>query len=126
MAELHAGDYEDIHMPKNTGIPLFLGILSMGLAFALVWRIWWLALLCLALMVALIIIRSFDRDTDTTIPAREVERVERAARDGSAGSAPSAGVLGDAVIATSSVRSESGGIGGNPASAHPAWAPMDR
>lgn len=126
MAELHAGDYEDIHMPKNTGIPLFLGILSMGLAFALVWRIWWLALLCLALMVALIIIRSFDRDTDTTIPAREVERVERAARDGSAGSAPSGGVLGDAVIATSSVRSESGGIGGNPAPAHPAWAPMDR
>jgi cytochrome o ubiquinol oxidase subunit 1 len=126
VAELHAGDYEDIHMPKNTGIPLFLGILSMGLAFALVWRIWWLALLCLALMVALIIIRSFDRDTETTIPAREVERVERAAQDGSAGSVPPAGVLGDAVIATSSVRSESGGIGGNPASAHPAWAPMDR
>ncbi|MCL5979771.1 MAG: cbb3-type cytochrome c oxidase subunit I [Gammaproteobacteria bacterium] len=126
IAELHAGDYEDIHMPKNTGIPLFLGLLSMGLAFALVWRIWWLALLCLALMVALIIIRSFDRDTDTTIPAKEVERVERAARDGSSGSVPPAGVLGDAVIATSTVRSGSGGIGGNTTSPRPSWAPRNR
>ena len=126
IAELHAGDYEDIHMPKNTGIPLFLGLLSMGLAFALVWRIWWLALLCLALMVALIIIRSFDRDTDTTIPAKEVERVERAARDGSSGSVPPAGVLGDAVIATSTARSGSGGIGGNTTSPRPSWAPRNR
>ncbi len=126
IADLHAGDYEDIHMPKNTGIPLFLGLLSMGLAFALVWRIWWLALLCLALMVALIIIRSFDRDTDTTIPAREVERAERAARDGSSGSVPPAGVLGDAVIATSTVRSGSGGIGGNTTSPRPSWAPRNR
>ncbi|MGK9450975.1 cbb3-type cytochrome c oxidase subunit I [Acidithiobacillus caldus] len=126
LAELHAGDYEDIHMPKNTGVPLFLGIFSMGLAFALVWRIWWLALLCLALIVALIIIRSFDRDTDTTIPAQEVDRVERAARDGVTENAPASDLLGDPVVATSSIRSESGGMGGKSSAAQPAWAPMDR
>ncbi|OFC36282.1 cbb3-type cytochrome c oxidase subunit I [Acidithiobacillus caldus] len=126
LAELHAGDYEDIHMPKNTGVPLFLGIFSMGLAFALVWRIWWLALLCLALIVALIIIRSFDRDTDTTIPAQEVDRVERAARDGVTENGPASDLLGDPVVATSSIRSESGGMGGKSSAAQPAWAPMDR
>ncbi|MBU2803096.1 MAG: cbb3-type cytochrome c oxidase subunit I [Acidithiobacillus caldus] len=126
LAELHAGDYEDIHMPKNTGVPLFLGIFSMGLAFALVWRIWWLALLCLALIVALIIIRSFDRDTDTTIPAQEVDRVERAARDEVTENGPASDLLGDPVVATSSIRSESGGMGGKSSAAQPAWAPMDR
>ncbi len=73
--------YEDIHMPRNTAVPLWLGALSFGLAFGLVWRIWWLVEVCSAAILALIVIRSFDHDTDYTIPAKDVERMERAIRD---------------------------------------------
>ena len=73
--------YEDIHMPRNTATPLWLGLLSFGLAFGLVWRIWWLAEVCTAAIIALIVIRSFDHDTDYTIAAKDIERMERAIRD---------------------------------------------
>ena len=113
-------------MPKSTGVPFFLGILFMGLSFALIWRIWWLALVCVALIVALIIIRSFDRDTDMTIPAHEVEQVESGARAGTSENLPTAGVLGGTVIAHSGPQSGTGGINGSTTSTSPAWAPMDR
>ncbi|MHB1531338.1 cbb3-type cytochrome c oxidase subunit I [Acidithiobacillus sp.] len=142
LTDLHAGAYESIHMPKNTGVPLILGILSLGLAFALTWRIWWLALLCLLLIVALIIIRSFDKDTDYTIPADEVKRMENSARDGIGMGVPT-GVLGDAFAATAvepgagavtpsakvnavEIGDKNGAGSGAISVPHPSWAPRDR
>jgi cytochrome o ubiquinol oxidase subunit 1 len=103
-------------------------MLFMGLGFALIWRIWWLALLCVALIVALIIIRSFDRDTDMTIPAHAVEQVESGARDETSVTMPTAGVRGGTVIAHSILQSGTGGISvsGSTTSTSPSWAPMDR
>jgi len=86
--------YEDIHMPRNTSIPLWLGLLSFGLAFGLVWRIWWLSEACTAAITALIIIRSFDRHTDYTIPAKDVERMERAIHDVPSGKSVAGGGVG--------------------------------
>jgi cytochrome o ubiquinol oxidase subunit 1 len=126
LTELHPGDYEGIHMPKNTGVPLFLGMLFMGLGFALIWRIWWLALLCVALIVALIIIRSFNRDTDMTIPAHTVEQVESGARDETSVAMPTAGVRGGTVIAHSILQSGTSDISGSTTSTSPSLAPMDR
>ena len=81
-------------MPRNTAIPLWLGLLSFGLAFGLVWRIWWLAEVCTAAVIALIVIRSFDQDTDYTIAARDIERMERAIRDVPSGRPATGDVLG--------------------------------
>lgn len=66
--------YEDIHMPRNTAIPVSLGLLSLGLGFGLVWRIWWLAAACSLGILSLILIRAFDCDTDYTISAKEIEK----------------------------------------------------
>ncbi|MDA8390253.1 MAG: cbb3-type cytochrome c oxidase subunit I [Gammaproteobacteria bacterium] len=81
MANLGNESFEDIHMPRNTGVPVLLGALSFALCFALVWRIWWLAAACLGLVVLVIILRSFARKTDEVIPATTVAGVERAAQD---------------------------------------------
>ena len=78
IAQLRHDRYEGIHMPKNTGVPLVLGALSLVLAFALVWRMWWLAALCLAGIVILVIMRSFAKDTDYIVSPEEVKRVEDA------------------------------------------------
>ncbi|WP_123102677.1 cbb3-type cytochrome c oxidase subunit I [Acidithiobacillus sulfuriphilus] len=94
--DLRPDHYEDIHMPKNTGIPLILGVLTFLLGFGLTWRIWWLCALSLALIIAVVIIRSFDADTGYIIPADEVERMERAHHDRAQAAVelPQAGVPG--------------------------------
>ncbi|MHB8550397.1 MAG: cbb3-type cytochrome c oxidase subunit I [Acidiferrobacterales bacterium] len=69
--------YQDIHMPKNTPVPLILGALSFALGFGLVWRIWWLSVLSMATIVIALILRSFDTDTDFVIPAADVARMEQ-------------------------------------------------
>lgn len=68
--------YEDIHLPKNTGMGLVIAGLSFVVGFAIIWHIWWLALLSFALVVAAIIWRASDEDTEYTITAKEVERLE--------------------------------------------------
>lgn len=68
--------YDSIHMPKNSAVGVLIGGLSFVFGFAMVWYIWWLALLSLVGVVVTLIRRSFDQDTDYTIAAEEVERIE--------------------------------------------------
>ena len=68
--------YSDIHMPKNTGTGVVIGLASMVLGFAMVWHVWWLALAGLAVMIGTFIYRTFDKDVDYWVPAAEVERIE--------------------------------------------------
>jgi len=77
LTSLRPDRYQDIHMPKNTPVPLILGALSFALGFGLVWRIWWLSALSITAIVIALILRSFNSDTDYVIPAAEVERMER-------------------------------------------------
>ncbi len=68
--------YHDIHMPKNTAAGFINGILSFIFGFAMVWHIWWLAILSAIGMLVAVIVRSTDDDTEYTVPAAEVERIE--------------------------------------------------
>jgi cytochrome o ubiquinol oxidase subunit 1 len=70
--------YEDIEMPRNTGIGFILCVLSGIWMFALVWWIWWLAILITALIVLAIIVWSFDTNTELVIPAEEVRKEHEA------------------------------------------------
>ncbi len=69
--------YQDIHMPKNTSVPIILGGLAFMLGFGLIWRIWWLVALSMGAILITLILRSFDSNTDYVIPAADVERMER-------------------------------------------------
>ncbi|MGY2735670.1 cbb3-type cytochrome c oxidase subunit I [Sphingomonas sp. UYP23] len=68
--------YEDIAVPRNSMVGPATGILGAGLAFGLVWHIWWLALLCVAGIIATVIARSFIRDVERIVPAADVARIE--------------------------------------------------
>jgi cytochrome o ubiquinol oxidase subunit 1 len=67
-----------IHMPKNTGAGVILAGLSTVAGFALIWQIWWLAVLGLVGVVAGAIINSFNQDRDYYIPVEDVARIEAA------------------------------------------------
>ena len=44
--------------------------------FALIWHIWWLAVIGLLAVVGTFIVRSCDDDIDYYVPAAEVARIE--------------------------------------------------
>lgn len=68
--------YEDIHMPKSTSVGFVMSICAFIFSFAMVWHIWWLALLGLGGIVISLINRSFNYETDYYITASEVEANE--------------------------------------------------
>ncbi len=70
--------YAEIHMPRNTGVGLLMGLLSIALGFGLIWHIWWMAIVGFVGMIGAFIVRSFDEDVDYYVPIPEVERIENA------------------------------------------------
>jgi cytochrome o ubiquinol oxidase subunit 1 len=68
--------YEAIHMPKNTGVGVIIGLLGCAFGFAMVWHIWWLVIASGLGMFAAVAYRSFDYDIDYYVTPEEVERIE--------------------------------------------------
>jgi cytochrome o ubiquinol oxidase subunit 1 len=68
--------YQDIHMPKNTGIGVLIGIFALCFGFGLIWYMWWLAGLGAIGMLISVFSRSFNYDIDYYVPAAEVARIE--------------------------------------------------
>lgn len=68
--------YEDIHMPKNTPMGMYIAGLAFLCCFGIIWHIWWLAALTLLGTITLIVYRLSDDDIYYHIPADEVERTE--------------------------------------------------
>ncbi|MCW1246235.1 cytochrome o ubiquinol oxidase subunit I [Pseudomonas sp. SAICEU22] len=69
-------DFQNIHMPRNTAMGLVISLFSLIMCFALVWHIWWLAIVGLVATVGGVIWRSADDDIDYYVPAEEVARIE--------------------------------------------------
>ena len=68
--------YEDIYMPKNSVIGPILGGCAFLLGFAVVWHIWWLVALSGLAILAAVVVRCFDDESDFCITAAEVEAIE--------------------------------------------------
>jgi cytochrome o ubiquinol oxidase subunit 1 len=76
VAYLRPEQYSDIEMPKNVPHGLIIGGLAFLGGFAIIWYIWWLAIVSALGILFTIIARSLDDDTHYLIPAAEVERIE--------------------------------------------------
>ena len=77
-AERPAGGYRPIHMPRNTGMGVILSAFALVLGFAMIWYIWWLAVLAFVALIGTAIWHTFDTNRDFFIPVDEVERTEGA------------------------------------------------
>lgn len=68
--------YEDIHMPRNTASGIYISAFAFLAGFGFVWSIYWLAVLGIIGVIVCFITRTFNEDTEYTIPAAEVEKME--------------------------------------------------
>jgi cytochrome o ubiquinol oxidase subunit I len=64
-------------LPKNTGMGIYISGFAFLFGFAIVWQILWLVLFGLIGVVACIIIRSFDDNTEYVLTAKEVAELEK-------------------------------------------------
>ncbi|HEX2603607.1 MAG TPA: cytochrome o ubiquinol oxidase subunit I [Oxalicibacterium sp.] len=70
--------FVDIHMPKNTGAGFIIAALSAAIGFGLIWHMWLLVIAGFFVMMAAIIIHTFNYKRDYYIPAEQVVRTEDA------------------------------------------------
>ena len=68
--------YEDIWLPKNTPIGLFIAAMSGVLGFGMVWHMFWVAPICIVAIIGLIIWRSLQEEVEFVIPAAEIAKIE--------------------------------------------------
>jgi cytochrome o ubiquinol oxidase subunit I len=76
VADAQPDHFEAFHMPKNTSVPLLIGILAFGFGFGMVWRIWWMAGISLLAIIAVVIYRSFARDQGYVLSAETLAKLE--------------------------------------------------
>lgn len=70
--------YEDIHMPRNTSVGFLIAIFTGLLGFGMIWNIIWMIVLACMGVIATVIARAYDFDTEYYVPAAEVEAIETA------------------------------------------------
>jgi cytochrome o ubiquinol oxidase subunit 1 len=68
--------YEDIYLPKNSSLGVYIAIFAFIFSFAIIWKIIWLIPVALVAVIVCIIIRTFDEDTEYRLPAEEIKRLE--------------------------------------------------
>ncbi|WP_102223217.1 cbb3-type cytochrome c oxidase subunit I [Acidimangrovimonas sediminis] len=71
--------YTDIHLPGNTWMGVVMMVFGTGFAFAMIWYMWWLAILCLAIVVVSFVGRAIRGDRHPHIvKAADIEREHNA------------------------------------------------
>ncbi|WCS26960.1 cytochrome o ubiquinol oxidase subunit I [Methylobacterium sp. NMS14P] len=68
--------YKPIHMPKNTAAGAILAVLNFIFGLAMVWYVWWLAILSFVAIFVVAIAHTFNYNRDYYIPADVVSRTE--------------------------------------------------
>lgn len=73
-------DYEDIHLPRDTPMGIYIGAFALIFGFAMTWHMFWLAILSLVGIFACMVIRLSGKDSFMIIPAKTVKEMEEKLR----------------------------------------------
>lgn len=71
-------DFVPIHMPKYTGMGVVLSVISIVFGMAMIFYVWWLAIVSFVAIIGFSIYHTFNYDRDYYIPAEEVQGIEDA------------------------------------------------
>lgn len=70
--------YLPIHMPRNTSAGMQIAAAASLAGFALIWHIWWLAILCSLGIVGAFIMRCYASDVDYYVEPQQIAEIEKA------------------------------------------------
>lgn len=70
--------YEDIILPKNSPLAIIIALFAAMTGFAIIWHIWWLAVIGILGAIVTVIVRTTSDQTEYTITANEVAKMEAA------------------------------------------------
>ncbi len=73
--------YSAIMLPKNTGAGLFIASFTFLFGFAAIWHLAWLAVIAVVGVIACLIVRSLQDETEYYISAADVEQLEATAHN---------------------------------------------
>lgn len=68
--------YQDIWLPKNSGLGPIIGAFALMFGIAVIWHMWWLLIIGLVGVVVTLIIRLTSDDTEEKLSAAEVAKHE--------------------------------------------------
>ncbi|HEY0220471.1 MAG TPA: cytochrome o ubiquinol oxidase subunit I [Afipia sp.] len=68
--------FKPIHMPSNTGAGIMLAALATIFGFAMIWYMWWLAILSFATLLAVAIGHTFNYKRDFDFPVDAITKAE--------------------------------------------------
>jgi cytochrome o ubiquinol oxidase subunit 1 len=68
--------YEDIHMPKNTAMGIYISLFATLASFAFVWEIIWLIVASIIGIIITFVIRGFDEESEYTLTAEQIQKIE--------------------------------------------------
>jgi cytochrome o ubiquinol oxidase subunit 1 len=69
--------YETIEMPRNSATGFIISSFAVVTGFALIWHIWWMAIVGLLAATATVLVFGWRDDREREIPAAELARMER-------------------------------------------------
>ncbi|MEX0881536.1 MAG: cytochrome o ubiquinol oxidase subunit I [Candidatus Saccharimonadales bacterium] len=72
--------YQPIHIPKNTPLALIISGFAFAAGFAVVWHIYWLAIVSFIAIIGCLVLRSLGQKNEYALPAADVAKVEAAIR----------------------------------------------
>ncbi|WAI03387.1 cytochrome o ubiquinol oxidase subunit I [Buchnera aphidicola] len=70
-------NYQEIHMPKNTGLGFLISVFSLFFGFAAVWHIVWLCFLSFFAIITSLVVKSINEDHEYTISVEEIKKIEK-------------------------------------------------
>jgi cytochrome o ubiquinol oxidase subunit 1 len=79
-ATAEAPHYEDILMPKNTPMGMYIAAFAFIAGFGFIWHIWWLAIIGTVGAIVCVLIRTTDDDTEYILTAKEIATIEATRR----------------------------------------------
>ncbi len=68
--------YADAELPKNTGLGLYIGAIAAVFGFAVIWHLWWLAVVAVLCVIGVLIYRSLDEETTHIVTADEFKKLD--------------------------------------------------
>lgn len=69
-------EYQSFKLPKNTPAGLIIASFGFICCFAIIWHVWWLAIIGLFGIIATIIIRANSLDTEYTVTKAQIKKLE--------------------------------------------------